>query len=104
MAMLTCGVATCSYNQDCYCCKGDIMVGGKGAHDCDGTCCDSFRNQSTDHFKSAVEHPSKIISIDCEASNCVYNANYKCHAQNVKIGGCSACDCKETSCATFKEK
>lgn len=104
MAMLTCEVATCTYNENRYCCKGDIMVGGKDAHVCEETSCDSFRNQETDHVKSSVEHPSRMISIDCEATNCVYNANYKCHAQNVMISGCKACDCGETACATFKQK
>ena len=27
MAELKCGVENCSYNQENYCCKGDIMVG-----------------------------------------------------------------------------
>ena len=31
MAELKCGVDNCTYNQDCFCCKGDIMVGGRHA-------------------------------------------------------------------------
>lgn len=31
MAELKCGVENCCYNQECYCCKGDIMVGGQHA-------------------------------------------------------------------------
>ncbi|MDE7013318.1 MAG: DUF1540 domain-containing protein, partial [Kineothrix sp.] len=42
--------------------------------------------------------------IDCEAVRCVYNSNYKCHAEHVDIKGYGACDCRETACATFKEK
>ena len=29
----------------------------------------------------------KTISIDCEATKCVYNSNYKCHAEHVDIKG-----------------
>ena len=49
-------------------------------------------------------HPSTVISIDCEAVKCVYNSNYKCTASHVDIKGCGACDCGETACSTFKEK
>ena len=105
MAELKCGVDNCTYNQDCYCCKGDIMVGGKHACNCDDTCCDSFlqRREGYDSYTSSLSHPSKSISIDCEAVKCIYNANYKCTADHVDIKGCGACDCKETACATFTE-
>ena len=106
MSELTCGVSNCTYNKDCCCCKGDIMVGGKHACCCDQTCCESFvqKREGGDSFKNSTCHPSKTISIDCEAVKCIYNSNYKCHADHVDIKGCGACDCKETTCATFTEK
>lgn len=104
MAELKCSVENCSYNKSRYCCKGDIMVGGKHADCTDDTCCESFLQDGRDHYTSSLEHPSKIISIDCEAANCMYNRNYKCTADHVDIKGCGACDCKETACATFVEK
>lgn len=104
MAELKCGVETCTYNKDKYCCKGDIMVGGRQAQQSQDTCCESFRGMGGERFTSALEHPSKTISIDCEAEKCVYNSNYKCYAENVKIGGSHAGDSKETVCETFKER
>ena len=104
MATLKCGVENCTYNKEQCCCKDDIMVGCKSACDCGDTCCESFRQKSGDHFTSALDHPSKTISIDCEAAKCVYNSNYKCHADNVKIGGNGATGTCETLCATFKER
>ena len=104
MDQLNCTVENCAYNKEKYCCKGDIMVGGKHAEKETDTCCESFLEQKADRFTSALEHPSKIISIDCEAVKCVYNSNYKCVAEHVDIKGCGAADCRETSCATFKEK
>lgn len=106
MAELQCKVENCTYNKETYCCKGDIMVGGKNACQEDETCCESFAQQKegSDSFTSSISHPSKTISIDCEAVKCVHNSNYKCVADHVDIKGCGACDCRETSCATFKEK
>ena len=83
MAELKCGVNNCTYNNDRCCCKGDIMVGGKSAQQEDDTCCDSFKQRSGDSTS---------------------NTNYKCYAEHVDIKGCGACDCRETACATFKEK
>ncbi len=104
MAELKCSAKNCGYNADQCCSKGDIMVGGRHAACADETCCESFTEKKNDSFKSAVEHPSDYISIDCEAVKCVYNENYKCAASHVDIRGCSTCGCKTTSCATFSGK
>ena len=104
MAELECMVSNCGYNKERYCCKGDIMVGGKHACNEKDTCCDSFVDEKEGAFTSSLSHPSKTISIDCEADKCIYNTNYKCYAEHVDIKGCGAEKCKETACATFKEK
>ncbi len=104
MAILQCGAVTCTYNKENYCCKGDILVGGKQADRSKDTCCESFREGKGDRFVSSLEHPSKTISIDCEAAKCIYNSNYKCFAEKVKISGSQASNSKETLCETFKEK
>ena len=103
-ADLKCRVENCIYNKDELCSKGDIMVGGKHASNSEGTCCESFSERKEDSFSSALDHPSRTISIDCEASKCIYNSNYKCVADHVEIRGCGACDCRETACSTFKER
>lgn len=106
MAELKCGVRECTYNEECLCAKGDIMVGGKVASHEDETCCESFmrRREGRDSFSNSVGRPSKLISIDCEAVKCVYNSNYKCVADHVDIKGCGCNDCEDTACATFTEK
>ncbi len=104
MAILKCGVETCTYNKEKYCCKGDILVGGKQADQSKDTCCESFREAKDDRYMSALEHPSQTISIDCEAVKCVYNSDYKCYAEKVMISGSQAGTSRETLCATFKEK
>lgn len=104
MAELKCTVENCIYNESDYCCKGDIMVGGKHAGKTEDTCCESFATAKEDRYTSSLEHPSKVISIDCEAVKCVYNSNYKCIAQHVDIKGNGAANAVQTVCATFKEK
>ena len=104
MAELFCGAEKCTYNKDNYCCKGDIMVGGKFADSSASTCCDSFHERKGDSYTSSVSHPSKTISIDCEAVKCIYNDDYRCQASHVDIKGSAASSSTETICATFKEK
>ena len=104
MAELKCAVDTCVYNNSECCCNGDIMVGGMRALSCEETCCESFREKKGDRATNEAKHPSRTISIDCEAVKCIYNSNYKCLADHVDIRGCKAADCRETSCATFKER
>lgn len=106
MANLKCGVENCTYNKAHLCSKGDIMVGGKNACTSDETRCESFAEarEGRDAYTSSLDHPSEMISIDCEAVKCTYNSNYKCVADHVDIQGCGACNCRETSCATFAER
>lgn len=104
MAELRCSVDNCVHNKSEYCCKGDILVGGKHACCDDDTCCESFSETKNDRFISSTGHPSSVISIDCEAVKCVYNSNYKCTANHVDIKGCGACNCAETACSTFQER
>lgn len=103
MAELNCGATNCCYNKDCYCCKGDIMVGGKHASEKDDTCCESFHDRRNDSYTSSLDHACKTISIDCEAVKCIYNSNYKCNPDHVDIRGSHANGSKETSCGTFRE-
>lgn len=73
MAELRCSVENCTYNCDRCCCKGDIMVEGRHACRKDDTCCGSFKDRSDmGAFTSAISHPSRTISIDCEADKCIY--------------------------------
>lgn len=101
MTKLDCSVLNCFYNEDRYCSKGDIMVGGKDATESRSTCCESFRERKEDGAANAVCHPKKEIEVDCKACNCVYNKECKCSADRIGIGGNNACDCKETECKTF---
>ena len=69
MADLKCAVENCSYNEQHLCSKGDIMVEGRDAKEASGTCCASFRERMEGSARNAMEHPSKNIDVDCEATS-----------------------------------
>ena len=46
MTQLNCSVTSCLYNQDHYCSKDDITVGGSNAKRTSDTCCESFRERN----------------------------------------------------------
>ena len=78
MTQLDCSVTSCLYNQDHYCAKEDITVGGSNAKKASDTCCESFKERSG--------APS----------------NSKCCADSVGIGGgADACQCQDTECGDF---
>ena len=72
MTDLKCSVENCVYNKSECCCKGDILVGGKHAENKDDTCCESFAQEGKDHVTSALEHPSKMISIAATMQIIIY--------------------------------
>lgn len=102
MTQLKCSAQTCMYNEDHYCCKGDIMVEGRDAQDSTGTCCASFRERNGEASASSMEHPSRNIDVDCEAVRCVFNDDCKCSAREIGIAGSHACHCDDTECASFE--
>lgn len=105
MADLKCTVESCKYNTDSCCSKGDIYVGGKNANRVDETSCESYAKRGENSYTGSVSHPSKTVSIDCEAMGCSHNSNYKCVANHVDIKGSSSCECSgQTACATFCDK
>ncbi|HIY60140.1 MAG TPA: DUF1540 domain-containing protein [Candidatus Eisenbergiella pullistercoris] len=103
MAELKCAVDSCTYNSDRLCCKGDILVGGKNARKEQDTCCESFQKRKEGQASNSM-NPTGMISIDCQAVKCVYNTDHRCSAERVDIRGCGADNCRETICATFRER
>lgn len=102
MTKLKCSAQTCMYNEDRYCCKGDIMVEGRDAREPSGTCCASFRERSEDRIMNAMEHPSKNIEVDCEAVKCTFNKECKCTAREIGIAGSHASHYQDTECSSFE--
>ena len=102
MTQLKCSAQTCMYNEDHYCCKGDILVEGRDANEPAGTCCSSFREREENRMRNAMEHPSRSIEVDCEAVKCVFNKDCKCSAKEIGIAGSHASNSYDTECASFE--
>ena len=101
MPELKCTVATCSYNQDQLCHLDVIEVGGNQAKNSTETRCDSFKERTGGSYTNAAKEPSERSSIKCQATDCDYNEQCKCHADKITVDGSNANTCKETACATF---
>ena len=102
MTELSCSVTSCTHNSDCYCCKGEIQVGGSDATEKHCTCCDSFSERRGDSFRNSFESPSESLKVGCEAEHCVYNNDCCCCADHIDIAGAGAKAINQTECSTFK--
>lgn len=102
MTQLKCSAQTCMYNEDRYCCKGEILVEGRDAKESGSTYCASFRERGEGRMSNSMVHPTKNVDVDCEAVSCVFNEGCKCSANEIGIGGSHACQCQDTECASFQ--
>ena len=104
MPELKCTVQTCMHNKDFYCDLNAITVGGKSARKAAETSCDSFEERKSADAYSDMEgkEASAKSSVDCKATDCMYNKECQCHAGKISVEGGNACHCQETECATFK--
>ncbi|MDB8792617.1 DUF1540 domain-containing protein [Romboutsia sp. 1001216sp1] len=105
---LKCNATDCIHNINYDCKAGAIHVSGLGAVEVKGTSCtsfvdressslanslagspnekESFFNSSNNSFvNSTGDSTTKPSDIKCEAHNCRYNENKKCHAEYVEI-------------------
>ena len=101
MPELKCTVQTCTHNKNFYCDLERIIVGGSSAKRSEETCCDSFEERKGDFHSDVNGQASACSSIDCKATECIYNEKCECHAGKISVEGSQACQCEETECATF---
>ncbi len=104
MPEITCEAIKCSYNNDGYCAKTHVKIeGSSNTQDCSNTCCESYENsyKSGDSckFENSVAGDN---SIECDATNCVYNDHKACTADGINVIGHNADKCSETCCETFE--
>lgn len=103
MTLLNCSAATCMYNQNHLCSRGNIEVAGETARKADETSCASFHDRSSSQVSNALSEngASEKIQINCKAESCTYNNSCKCTAAAIDITGQNACTREETRCSTF---
>jgi len=101
MPELKCSVITCTHNESNLCQLNSIQVGGSSAEEPEDTCCDSFQERTGNRYSNAAGNASDRCSIRCEATDCDYNEQRKCHAGKISVEGSDASQNRETECATF---
>ena len=74
MTQLNCSVTSCLYNQDHYCSKDDITVGGSNAKRTSDTCCESFRERNGSMCNSTGQVSSTVAVYTIVGVNAVQTA------------------------------
>lgn len=103
MAELKCGVVTCVHNKQNYCDLDSIEVLGSSAQVSEQTSCGSFVERKGEQYSNSAKSASATSDIVCQACECTYNEEKKCHAGKISVMGSNACRTEETECATFKK-
>ena len=97
---VTCKSTNCVHNNNCECMAGVITVKGLHATTASKTTCSTFvieGGYSFDNLSSYHDNEkTKTETSRCSASNCKYNENGGCHADEVQIMAANA------SCGTFE--
>ena len=94
MPDLRCTVQTCTHNQNYYCNLDSIVVGGNSAKKAAETSCDSFEERKggsayADAYSDMEgKEASAKSSVDCKATDCMYNKECQCHAGKISVERC----------------
>lgn len=119
MGKLSCSAGNCVNNMNGLCSANKINVVGTNVNTSIGTQCETFSEKGfVNAFKnlSNMNLPGEIRQIfnngsvemspeiKCNASNCVYNVNRVCNANDIIIYGPGAGTSEETQCETFRGK
>lgn len=106
MPKISCGVVSCSYNQSQECNANVIQIGGKGANECQQTCCGTFLN--SDSYSNLAQYTSNrggVEKILCRVDTCVYNGDNQCTLSEINVGSAERVDVySETECQSFQKK
>ena len=88
MTNLECNVKNCYYNKSSKCCRDGINVEGQDATVIDATYCGDFKEKTEGTTAQACHcsaGPEDTLDVSCEAKNCVFNDNSKCHADKIQF-------------------
>ncbi len=105
MPKLSCSVKNCYYNEAKKCCREEIQVQGEDATVVDATYCGSFKEKLDGATAKACHcegSPENSLDVKCEAKNCIFNDNARCHAAEIGIAGDGAKHESQTECGSFE--
>ena len=107
MPRLNCSVKNCYYNESKQCCLDKIQVQGQDASFVEGTFCGEFKEKldaTTAKNCYSDKRPERNLQVRCDAKNCLFNDNDKCHAREIDIDGNGAKHRSQTECGSFENK
>ena len=104
MTNLKCTVNSCAHHKNDCCCIPGICVGGEEARITAETCCNNFVERKDQVSNRGDQEENPVSDIKCQATNCTFNEDCKCHAKDICIFGHDACRCQQTECASFRMK
>ncbi len=99
MTELKCSVYSCTHHKGDMCCKPNIRVGGESATEACETACISYAPKG-DTNNIGTTTPNERLEIACSATECAYNKNTRCAANNVSINTMGG----GAGCSTFTKK
>jgi hypothetical protein len=87
MSKLKCSVKHCLYNQNNLCGRNAISIDGYNSYSKSETCCESYSPISTHNFLYEISSldVKPETTIYCDAVNCVFQKDAKCHADHIEI-------------------
>ncbi|WP_042275455.1 DUF1540 domain-containing protein [[Clostridium] dakarense] len=95
---LNCSATSCAYNNGGGCFAGGINVDGRQATTTGNTTCASYIDKASAGFTNSSNAYDSVGTRDirCKATNCKYNVDEACKAEQVHIN-----NDKNASCETF---
>lgn len=105
MTNLECNVVNCANNKDNCCCRPNIQVSGPCASNAEQTSCSSFLDASSSmQASTASNSPNISLEILCNANNCTFNTDDRCHADHISVRseGASPDTESKTECSSFR--
>lgn len=108
MPKLKCSVKNCLYNQSNLCGRNAISIEGYDSLSKSETCCESFSPLSRHNFiyEFANIEVKPETTIYCDAVNCVFQKDSRCHADHIEIKeglkNAGLDPLHQTNCKTFE--
>lgn len=106
MPSICCNVESCSYNKNRECNAHVIQIGGKGAKECEQTCCGTYLNcASYSNLAEYTQNRETVETILCRVDTCKYYGNDRCMLDRIQVGSSEKVDVyTETVCQSFEVK
>lgn len=107
MPKINCGVESCSYNHNHYCCASVVNVGGKGAVSTNATCCGTFLNKlGYSNIAQYTNVRGELDAILCRVDTCAYHKDEHCTLNEIEVDSLNkeAEIYTETDCLSFEKK